>query len=304
MNGRMEWRAFEQYVLKSNKFAGHVRKLFEVLDEDGIGFVKARTVLRIKREYERSCDVKHLNLEDLRKRIITVHGNLTRAWRVVFDPEDTGHCCLSLFVKACKSVGFSGDLKATFRELTGGGVRHHAILIDLDPEGVQLMLRLNRELESRFTTPRDAWFAIMREHNTNGRMKQPDFESMCKNLGFTAKESRSLYNALDVGGGPMQRASMEHTRGAINFNEWNFLYVVKKLQDERVDFEQSRRHGSDASSNSSTRGNSPDGSPRLAWNDRTQKGAEAVEEEKPEFVVVLSKEDYAEVLRRRQQMTR
>lgn len=296
-DGSLDWPDFEQFVRWESRFAGSARRLFDLLDDTGSGRISARTVLQARREFERSTDVRHSNLEDLKKVLLHLHGNLGRAWRKEFDLEQTGKCCQSVFVKACRAVGFQGDLRSTWAELTDGEVHRQATLRDLDPQADELMVRFVHALKRWHNTARDGWFAVMKAHGSHGRMYFSEFVTVGARLGFGEKELKKIFNCLD--------ANLDRR---VSLSEWLFL----ELWESRPAADSPGSSRAPSAGPGSARRQTPvlaasasaaslGSSARPPLSARTAAASPGGEEGLTEFVVVLTKEEYEEYQRRLRQ---
>jgi len=285
-DGSLEWPDFEQFVRWESKFAGNARKLFDLLDDTGCGRISARTVLQARREFERSTDVRHNNLEDLKKILVHLHGNLGRAWRKQFDPEQTGKCCQTVFVKACRAVGYQGDLRSTWAELTHGEIHRNATLKDLDPWVDELGVRFVQTLKKYHNSARDGWFASLKAYGSHGRMNLKEFLAMGARFGFNDKDMKRLFNCLDAN--QDRRVSM---------SEWMFLEMWESRPDDTPADARATSPdvGSARKSPAAAEMRASESEASLGKiSGRRQLGGGDARESLAEFVVVLTKEEYEE----------
>ncbi|CAE8617875.1 unnamed protein product, partial [Polarella glacialis] len=161
-DGTMGWSEFELFVRWEPKLFMNARRLFDLMDDTGSGFVTTRALLEVRRQYDRMPDYKHSSLQDLRKLLTFRFGNLARSWRTIFDPDCTGRCGRMNFAKACKEAGFNGDLKKSWLELGGGSQLRPITLRDLDREADDLLLLFSRALRENHDSVREGWFAFMK----------------------------------------------------------------------------------------------------------------------------------------------
>merc|ERR1712048_56925 len=118
-------------------------------------------------------------------------------------------------------VGFGGDIKSAWMELTNGEDRN-ATLVDLDPHSDVLLRRFMQTLKNHSDNPQETWFGLMRDQGVNGRMSLSQFQMLCKDMDFSERETKLLFNCLDNG--------QHHARGRITMEDWTFL----KLWDGRA----------------------------------------------------------------------
>jgi hypothetical protein len=213
-DGSMEWDKFEEILRYDHKLGPSARRIFESLG-DGNGVLTKKTLLDVKKQYQRFTDFRQYGATGFRQRLSDrFYGNYIKAWRLLLDPDDRGFCCHADFVKACKTMDYSGELQTCWRELTGGvgGASRPMMLGDIDMESEKLLTRLIHELRRKHTNPRDGWYAALRTHGTATKMTFAQFQYFCQELDFTVKEARLIFNGLDKDND--RRLSMD---------EWKFL---------------------------------------------------------------------------------
>mmetsp|Transcript_18578 Transcript_18578/g.39992 ORF Transcript_18578/g.39992 Transcript_18578/m.39992 type:complete len:394 (-) Transcript_18578:73-1254(-) len=292
-DGSLGWEEFERHLRWECKL--NARKLFDILDENNTGKITSKAVLDVRRQYERLIDCRHSGLDDLRAILIRKYGNLMKAWRLLFDPMTRGRVSHTHFMKCCREVGFHGDLKTAWAELTDGHVNRVATIKDLDPEGHLMMLQFHDTLAKHHGTPRDGWFAILRQHSTYGRMSPEAFEEACNDFQFNKQFAKTLFSMLDV-----------NNDKALTIDEWDFMelfgwdmanYTVRNGAD-------SARSLGRASSSRESKAGPEMPTKKGAW----QLMASGPDEPGPtketatiEFQVILTKEEHREYLRRRRE---
>lgn len=195
-DGTMTWPAFEAFVRWEQKFSGDTRKVFEILEDSGGAHVSSRACLEARRHYEANLDLKHVGLEGLKRLLVGNHGSVVRAWRRLYDPTCSGKCCQAQFMRLSRSTGFLGDLKSTWAELTGSDAPRTITLGDLDQEIDRLLATFARALVVQYGSLREGW-AWMLQHGYCGRLQLPEFIEICARLGFSHRDSKRLFTALD-----------------------------------------------------------------------------------------------------------
>jgi len=268
-DGSLEWHEFEIFLRHHHMLAPNARKLFDLLDDTGSGRISARTLKEVRRQYERSVDFRHNSVDDLKKILISQHATLARAWFLVFDTGRSGRCCQATFTKMSRQIGFHGDLKKTWGELTKGDVHRVITLADLDAEADAALLRTAAALKKFYSSVREAWFALMRSQGSHGLMHPPQFKAVFEDLGIGEKEAMRIFNYLDVDG-----------RRSLELEEWMLLALwERRCQTQASDDMEALRRPSAKVPDS----NGGDGGTTF------------------EFTVVLTREEYNEYLRRRRE---
>lgn len=301
----MEWEAFEEFMWDT-QFATNSHKIFQMLDDTGSGRIKSQTVLQVRREFERSMDARQSDLSYLKQRLNMVYGSLPHAWRAIFDPSTDlspgrGYCCHSKFCEACRTVGFVGDLKETWGELTGDrGAREGRSLFlrDLDREADKLMNRLLEILKRGTKTPRDGWNAIMRAHGSGGGLNLPTFKRICQGFGFSDVEADKLFHCL--------QGAEDRECGRIKREQWKFLSLWEKgppqydsmMRRAHKDMKHQVKHTEWGATSEASFDSSPQlrGSQTLkSWNVVPK---EVVKPETIVFEIEMTEDEYQEYLKR------
>jgi len=306
-DGTMTWDDFERYLRYDCKLSP--RKLFELLDITGSGRISSKTVLEVRREYERIIDCRHSGLDDLRVILMRKYGNLMRAWRKLFDRECRGRCGHNWYVKSCKEIGYHGDLKSAWNDLTNGDVHRPMTPADLDPAADQHIREFVTALGRCHGTPRDGWYAIMRAHGHFGRMDVDGFERVCQEMGVAGKLGKKVFSYVDA-----------DSSKSISLDEWEFLQLWENCAEESgaAANQQGRANigGAPMAARELGSPGSDVGSPKkkTAWGAAVdpntgenafdlQDGTGAAEAAAVvEFHVVLTKEEHKEYLRRRREL--
>lgn len=206
-DGTMGWPEFEEFVrsggscgkqFQLGKWSGSsrdVRRVFELLSDGSGTAITTRACLEARRHFERDKDVATSGLDGLRRHLLSQFGSLARAWRCVLDTESTGRCCQAGFLRGCAAVGFRGNLKTAWVEITHGEVARSVTLRDLDPEGDVLLAQFALALATVHGTLKAGWTDIMRRGY--GRLDLAAFTDACRSLGLTGREAKRLFMVLD-----------------------------------------------------------------------------------------------------------
>jgi len=269
-DGTMGWDEFEKFLRWDCKL--NARRLFDLLDEHGTGRISSHTVLELRRQYFRIIDCRHLGLGDLKAILLRKYGNLLRAWRLLFDPEQRGRCSHAVYVKGCKEVGFHGDLKCAWSELTDGEIHRPMYIQDLDPAADRMMHDFTEALRKHYGSPKDGWYAVLRAHGAFGRMTPEAFETVCLDMGFGPKFAKKVFAFLDL---DLDRC--------VSLDEWDFLQLWERRMSK----------GDPAPAADAQRANvgGPPARGKGDWQAASGDAAAAIE-----FLVVLTKEEHKEYL--------
>lgn len=290
----MDWPTFDTVIPWDCKMGPLTRRIFDILD-DGSGLLTKRSLLNARRHYERTLVVsKPSGLDALRKMLMQKYsGSLMMGWRALLDPMHRGFTSHAEFVKACKSVGFAGDLKEAWKQLTGGNPHRMVTLADLDPESDRIVSAFVRGLRSKHSSAKEGWQEAMKTHGTTGRLRSGEFAALCHELDLTARESKILFAALDLDYNKL-----------VDVDAWNFLSVYdtrtteESAEDDRAERpdHRSQAAGSLSGSRCGSTARFQAAGAASAWHGEGADGTTSFE-----FVVVLSREEHAEYQRRRRE---
>jgi len=313
-DGTMGWDEFERFLRYDCKLSP--RKLFELLDVTGSGRIASKTLLEVRREYERIIDCRQAGLDDLKVILLRNYGNLMRAWRRLFDIETRGRCGHNWFVRSCREIGFHGDLKTAWAELTQGDIHRPMFMADLDPVAAALIKEFVIALARCHGSARDGWYSLIRAHGTNGRMEPDNFDRVCQEMSISSKTSRKVFGYLDTDGSK-----------TISLDEWHFVALWEDEVGDDESMMGSSVHGpmqgrANIGGAPLARRGSPGGYPdgvlessspkkKTAWHNAhvvgeastfdLGEGGEA-DVATVEFHVILTKEEHKEYLRRRREL--
>lgn len=264
-DGTMSWPEFEDIVRWQSHWHGDAHEVFKCLDDQGIDLITTRALLEARRRYEKALDFQITGRDGLIRILTGQYGSLIRAWRFLFDPEEQGWVCHTVFVRCCHSLGFRCNLKTTWAELTKGTIHRTISLQDLDPEADRILGIFASALVSRHSSLRAGWTGMIK--GAGGRMEPSSFHAYATKLGLRAKDSRHLFDCLDKNG-----------NGSITEDDLHFLHSWDPSKSNK----------------SKSQGESP-GAGALS----PQSGNELVAPF--EFTIVLSPAEYTEYLRRKRQ---
>merc|ERR1712178_186195 len=105
-------------------------------------------------------------VEEFRKKLEIMCGNLVRAWRLKLDLDGSGIITYNEFGPAVRSVGYEGSIKELWSALDtdDGGV---VSLYELDPRTAEQLEDFKAALMSKFPTAQPAW----RENTNKGKFQ-------------------------------------------------------------------------------------------------------------------------------------
>lgn len=194
-DGTMSWKDFEQFVQWEERWQGDVRRVFSLFDPSSTGLITKPSVLEARRKWQNSKDLSFNSIENFKWQFAQRWGSLGRGWRLVLDTENSGHCPQLLFMRACHSTGMNRNLKALWRRLTKGDISRSLVLRDLDPELDKVLTTFAYKLVTLHTTLREGWCAVCRAGG--GHLHESAFEAACEGFGIDNKGAKMLFAALD-----------------------------------------------------------------------------------------------------------
>lgn len=200
-DGAVDYDGFEEFVRFQEKYNGDARKVFDFLADSDDSVLRYRTFLAMRRVYISTLDMKRMGLSGLKKQMMQSYGSLARAWRRVFDKEDTGRVCMANFVSACRSSGFHGDIRNAWLELADGSTVRHICLKDWDPEADMLLRTFCKVLVQRHKQLREGWCAILKHgfggKADGGHLSSQEFLDIVTGLGFSLRHAKIVLMAVD-----------------------------------------------------------------------------------------------------------
>lgn len=184
----------KQYQL--GKFTGDAVCVFQSLCEDGCDYITRFHCMQGRRAALRRTDICAVGASGFRKVFASRFGNLSTAWRLVLDPDNSGRCSKVTFLKQVKAYGYHGTLKTCWAELTGGDQHRTIRMVDLDPEASDLMAEFAQALVSRYGDLKDGWTEVM-THAHGKRLDLPCFTDLINDLGMHRRDARKLFHCFD-----------------------------------------------------------------------------------------------------------
>jgi len=123
------------------------------------------------------------------------YGNLVRAWRQEFDPDGDGKLQFTEFCRACRDIGFQGNLKALWLSLDSDDTGY-IDLGELDPEAVAYFRDFESLLRTFFDDLDTAWWCCL-DPDFSEKCSLDEFQHACRLIGF-GKSAKHLFQYLDV----------------------------------------------------------------------------------------------------------
>mmetsp|Transcript_45972 Transcript_45972/g.82781 ORF Transcript_45972/g.82781 Transcript_45972/m.82781 type:complete len:1206 (+) Transcript_45972:75-3692(+) len=113
----------------------------------------------------------------LKKEMIKKFGTLTAAWRFGLDVASNGKMGLVDFSKACRNMGFVGDIKTCFSQLDddNSGI---ITFNEIDSECNKQLTAFHQQILDKFDTYKIAWQVI--DENGNNELDEDEFLQICK----------------------------------------------------------------------------------------------------------------------------
>jgi len=164
-------------------------KVFHRRDADLLSPVeKARVSLTHMQELRSNAKKKQLSANDsdaLKKLLIRKYGSITAAWRHGLDFSGNGKCSFIEFSRACRDMGYSGNIKAAFKELNTGQ-KGIMTFNELDPVWYARLSSFRALLEETFGTELADSNDLMEvfDKNGNNTIEVEEFVEVCKHIGY------------------------------------------------------------------------------------------------------------------------
>jgi len=210
-DGTMTWKEFERYIHWDEHWRGETYEAFQLLEEDGCGYITNAKVLKLRRWWQNHEDLKDANTEAFRKNISKHWGNMGRAWRLAFDTNATGRCCQVHFCRVCHSLGMDHNLRGIWADLTEGDINRSLYYRDIDPEGDMVVQMFATAMTLHGGTLVEGWQQLIRD--AGGHIHRDAFIEHCAPLGIGVAPAKWLFSVLDPNG----------TRYLTEFDDLDFL---------------------------------------------------------------------------------
>jgi Ca2+-binding EF-hand superfamily protein len=133
-------------------------------------------------------------LGQLRQLIRRKYGNMLFAWRSLFDRDDSNYITWEEFCKACRSLGFKGNVAAAWRELDTD-LSGHITMREFDPESAETLVSFKLWAERHFGSVELAFHAI--DADGSQSITMAELSRMCQKLKWP-RDVKMLFDCLDI----------------------------------------------------------------------------------------------------------
>eukprot|EP00928_Gymnodinium_smaydae_P041585 TRINITY_DN28121_c0_g2_i2.p1 TRINITY_DN28121_c0_g2~~TRINITY_DN28121_c0_g2_i2.p1 ORF type:complete len:445 (-),score=94.52 TRINITY_DN28121_c0_g2_i2:856-2190(-) len=198
-DGTMSKATFFNMVHFNGVFdAATTERAWLLLDVEGAGKLRSSVALRTRRAHERHFVIGTHGREGLQKLLVRQFGNVVRGWRLAIDPANEHTISIHKFCRACKSIGFNGDLRMLWHECTRGEHQKLVTFADVCPEAEYLLCRLGQALTDRYGSFYGGWRILLRCGGFTNKVGVDAFMRFLSRLGFSTSESKDLFAYLDT----------------------------------------------------------------------------------------------------------
>eukprot|EP00928_Gymnodinium_smaydae_P039133 TRINITY_DN26803_c0_g1_i1.p1 TRINITY_DN26803_c0_g1~~TRINITY_DN26803_c0_g1_i1.p1 ORF type:complete len:737 (-),score=154.55 TRINITY_DN26803_c0_g1_i1:148-2256(-) len=153
-------------------------------------------------------------LEDLRNIVTRVFGHPLRAWRALFDRDDSNSVSWNEFFAACQELGFPGNVGGAWRALDTD-LSGHITMREFDPGSAVLLTSFKQWADLNFGSVELAFKTI--DADFNGTVTLAELKRACKRLHWGG-DVRLLFNCLDT-----DVARDDVGKRSLSFQELSFL---------------------------------------------------------------------------------
>lgn len=122
------------------------------------------------------------DLDSLKKLLVRKYGTICQAWRHVLDLDGNGKLSFLEWCKALRTVGFEGNIKATYKQLDddNSGIVTFA---ELEPDLAFRVKDFRIKLISKYGPHLDDMWRVIDE-NGNNQLDPGEFDEVCVNIGY------------------------------------------------------------------------------------------------------------------------
>jgi len=172
-------------------------KVFARRDEDLISPQdKAKAELKDRQELRRAVTSECLAADttaSLKKLLVRKYGSITAAWRYGLDFSSSGKCSFQDFSKACRDIGFTGNVKAVFNELNTDQKKGIITFEELDKGWYDKLNDFSQKIEEQFGNLANSMKVF--DENGNNMIEVEELEHVCQKIGYTGNPEK-LFNQL------------------------------------------------------------------------------------------------------------
>lgn len=197
-DGTLSFKEFDHWLHWEQHWDGNIHQLFEYLDIGNKGYLKLSAFVDGKRWFEHVDNVGAFDVEHLRDALESHYGNLGRAWRLCFDPEDRGGCCFNEFARRLHELGLHRTLRSCWASLTDIDPSRPLRFDDLDPCGHAIISRFVTSLCLQYGSLREGWTQIIQDGSGPcGHLRKSEFVEICDKFGIKPLQAKYIFAVLD-----------------------------------------------------------------------------------------------------------
>jgi len=154
---------------------------------------KLRLQIASDRQAELDLRMGSNDWKTLKKDLILRYGSILSAWRQGLDYSVNGKISFTEFSKACRNMGFLGNVQKIFAEMDtdGSGI---ITFDEVDHTWFVRIQNFHQRLLSKYNTYEGAWRAL--DANRNNMLEEVEFEDVCTSIGYTDSSPKDLFMQL------------------------------------------------------------------------------------------------------------
>lgn len=143
-------------------------------------------------------------------------GSLVAAWQLVLDSRNTGKISFQELVRGGRALGFVGNYRVLWKELTRGSATEITIG-SLDQKAAQLLGEFRDLVEGRDLTLEELWEEHL-DPDGSGQCPMHDFVRQARSLGFKGSHAKALFRMLDFS-----------NNGELSFDELELVGIRRQV---------------------------------------------------------------------------